>query len=280
MHKCRKPQYQELLKNLHGRKICSNTYQLINLLEIGGFGATYTAVDTSCTRHAVKVQKRGVYDTSNENKMFKNEMKILKKVQGHRNVVSFCNIFEDHSYNYLVLEFCNGVSLQDAIRYGYVGREDTVTKEVFRQILDGVEHLHSKGIYHCDLKPHNIMYDSTIKLIDFGLSTSKPTRLGMVGTHGYMAPGMSFSLFRSRKWDCEKADIWALGMILMFTVSTTTAWLQAISDDVRYQCYAAFRNSNPCYLCGLIPSVSRELAANLLYILNPTPNLHPGVKYI
>ncbi|KAF8978414.1 kinase-like domain-containing protein, partial [Cyathus striatus] len=78
---------------------------------------------------------------------------------------------------------------------------DTVTKEVFKQILDGVEHLHSKGIYHCDLKLHNIMYDSTIKLIDFGLSTSKPIRLGMVGTHGYMAPGTLFFLFRSQSFN-------------------------------------------------------------------------------
>ncbi|KAF8987495.1 kinase-like domain-containing protein, partial [Cyathus striatus] len=212
--------------------ICSNKYELSHLLGVGGFGATYTALNKkTCNRYVVKVQKKGTYSTSEQNKIIRNEIKILNKVKGHRNVVSFYGTYDDSSYNYLVFEYCDGITLQDAIECDFICKDDYLTKKVFRQILNGVEHIHSKGIFHCDLKPDNIIYSSKMKIIDFGLSTNKPTRSGMVGTYPYMAPEIFQS---SEEWDCEKADVWSLGMILMMIVSNAMPWLQATYDDEGY----------------------------------------------
>ena len=89
--------------------------------------------------------------------------------------------------------------------------------KIFKQILEAVNYLHAHGVCHRDLKPENILFstlaeDSSIKLIDFGLSKvfkgDKTIMKGAVGTTFYMAPELITGNYN------EKCDIWACGVIL------------------------------------------------------------------
>lgn len=85
--------------------------------------------------------------------------------------------------------------------------------------------LHSKNIYHCDLKPANILFEKdeynriVIKIADFGLTSQKLASLWR-GTPGYMAPEMHMNNQQHGKegyqsLDCfhEASDIWSMGVI-------------------------------------------------------------------
>ena len=104
---------------------------------------------------------------------FLSEIEILRTVD-HPNIVRFHEWCEDEKYFYLVMELCTGGELFD--RIVHLGHfKESLAANVFRQILSALRHCHSKKICHRDLKPENFLYDtieldSTLKLIDFGVS--------------------------------------------------------------------------------------------------------------
>lgn len=85
---------------------------------------------------------------------------------------------------------------------------------IFRQVLDGVSHIHSKNVIHRDLKPENILLDESCnaKVADFGCATEISNgvlRQTFCGTYEYMAP----EIFESEEYSTS-VDIWALGILL------------------------------------------------------------------
>ncbi|RRT76275.1 hypothetical protein BHM03_00033025 [Ensete ventricosum] len=143
------------------------------------------------------------------------EVKILKALSGHKNLVKFYDACEDALNVYIVMELCEGGELLDRIlrRGGRYTEEDA--KEIVVQILSVVAFCHLQGVVHRDLKPENFLFttkdwNAPMKLIDFGLSDfNKPDeRLNdIVGSAYYVAPEV---LHRSYSME---ADIWSIGVI-------------------------------------------------------------------
>ncbi|XP_029450028.1 interferon-induced, double-stranded RNA-activated protein kinase [Rhinatrema bivittatum] len=118
---------------------------------------------------------------------------------------------------FIQMELCEKGTLKDWIK----DRDKIDEKQsstVFKQILQGVEYIHSKNLIHRDLKPSNIFLseESKIKIGDFGLVTSMIDpdnklleRTKGTGTAGYMAPEQE----ASNQYGSE-VDIFALGLIL------------------------------------------------------------------
>ncbi|CAM4648362.1 interferon-induced, double-stranded RNA-activated protein kinase isoform X1 [Lepidochelys kempii] len=114
---------------------------------------------------------------------------------------------------FIQMEFCEKGTLDgwiDEKRGKKNYQEESLIK--FRQIVTGVEYIHSKGFIHRDLKPLNIFIsrENKIKIGDFGLVTSMTDDLRTTekGTRSYMSPEQAGDKYG------QEVDIFALGLIL------------------------------------------------------------------
>ncbi|CAN0900211.1 CBL-interacting serine/threonine-protein kinase 24 [Linum grandiflorum] len=117
------------------------------------------------------------------------------------------------------------ISIMKIVRHPYVVRLHEVhqgrlkeheARRYFQQLIDAVDHCHSKGVYHRDLKPENLLLDAAgnLKVSDFGLSALPQEGVGLLhttcGTPNYVAP----EVLRHQGYDGAAADIWSCGVIL------------------------------------------------------------------
>ncbi|CAH8372896.1 unnamed protein product [Eruca vesicaria subsp. sativa] len=164
---------------------------------------------------AVKVIPKSKMTTAISIEDVRREVKILRALSGHNNLVQFYDAFEDNANVYIVMELCGGGELLDRIlaRGGKYTEDDA--KAVLIQILNVVAFCHLQGVVHRDLKPENFLYtskedNSQLKVIDFGLSdfVRPDERLNdIVGSAYYVAPEV---LHRSYT---TEADVWSIGVI-------------------------------------------------------------------
>ncbi|GAA0186443.1 non-receptor serine/threonine protein kinase [Lithospermum erythrorhizon] len=146
----------------------------------------------------------------------KREVKIMKALAGHENVVQFYNAFEDDSYVYIVMELCEGGELLDRILAKKDGRyTEKDAAIVVRQMLKVAAECHLHGLVHRDMKPENFLLkstkvDSPLKATDFGLSDFiRPGRKfkDIVGSAYYVAPEVL------RRRSGPESDVWSIGVI-------------------------------------------------------------------
>ncbi|KAJ6901391.1 hypothetical protein NC651_019221 [Populus alba x Populus x berolinensis] len=147
--------------------------------------------------------------------------KIVENVSPHQNVIDLYDVYEDQNGVHLVLELCSGGELFDRIvaRDKYSEREAAA---VVRQIAEGLGALHRANIVHRDLKPENCLFlnendDSTLKIMDFGLSSVEELTdpvVGLFGSIDYVSPE---ALSQGRI--SSKTDMWSSGVILYILLS-------------------------------------------------------------
>ncbi|XP_004707997.1 eukaryotic translation initiation factor 2-alpha kinase 3 [Echinops telfairi] len=151
-------------------------------------------------------------------------------------------------YLYIQMQLCRKENLKDWMnrRCTIEERERAVCLQIFLQIAEAVEFLHSKGLMHRDLKPSNIFFtvDDVVKVGDFGLVTAMDQdeeeqmvltpmpayarHTGQVGTKLYMSPEQILGTNYS-----HKVDIFSLGLILfelLYPFGTQMERVQTLSD--------------------------------------------------
>ena len=162
------------------------------------------------------------------------EIRILKEMEAHQNVVSLYEVFEDEEKFYLVFEYLQSGDLVNYFKEHALLAEDQL-KGFFKEILLGLESIHSKGVIHRDIKPENILLDADLRprIADFGISSIfshlRPIK-DTGGTPIYLAP----EVIQAEGKVGFKTDVWSSG-ILLFLLATGTVPFRATRIDDLYE---------------------------------------------
>lgn len=195
----------------------------------------------------------------------------------HPNIVETVDLVQDENQHWCeVMEFCPGGDLYAAIKKG--GMSPSEVECCFKQILNGVNYLHSQGVAHRDLKPENLFFDTKghLKIGDYGASTvyrlpweaTVHMSTGLCGSEPYIAPEQ----FLGKPYDARLVDIWACGIVYYCLHFQELPWRAAQNgSDQLYSAYVtACNNPNPeiakCppTINNLAPRACRSLIRKML----------------
>jgi len=192
-------------------------FEVVQELGRGAMGVVYKGMDPKLQRPvALKVIQFGMSQEDSEQLQIKERFMVEARATGqlqHSNILTIYDVGEEGNLTYIAMEYLEGGNLEDMIK-GNKFHDYEQIMDIAKQIADGLDHAHAKGIVHRDIKPANIMMANgkIPKIADFGLarlSNSTLTTTGTVlGTPSYMAPEQ----IRGRKVD-GRADLFALGVI-------------------------------------------------------------------
>ena len=150
------------------------------------------------------------------------EINLMRKLN-HQNITKILETFEDEQYYFIIMEYINGGNL-----FSYVKKRrklsEKVAKFIFRQIILGIQHIHSQLIVHRDIKLENILIDmnNNIKICDFGigivLSSENQPLYSHCGTPVYIAPEIILST-KEKGYNGFPVDIWSAGIALYIMIS-------------------------------------------------------------
>ncbi|XP_059616810.1 cGMP-dependent protein kinase, isozyme 1 [Phlebotomus argentipes] len=189
--------------------------ETVATLGVGGFGRVELVKhvrDGKIESYALKcLKKQHIVETHQEDHVF-SERIIMLSCQSP----FICRLFRtyrDSKYVYMLLEACLGGEIWTTLRdQGYFS--DATTQFIIGCVLQAFEYLHARGIVYRDLKPENLMLDSSgyVKLVDFGFAkyigySSKTWTF--CGTPEYVAPEIILNKGHDRG-----VDFWALGILI------------------------------------------------------------------
>ena len=181
----------------------------------GGMGTVYRGYDQLGHKVAIKEMRPELMVDSDLCRRFKREIDILSKLD-NKNIVNMLASFEENNRLYIVMEFLDGITLQEYVRTrGPMKEQEAIA--CMCQILDGLTDVHKRGFVHRDIKPSNIMLcnDGTVKLLDFGIAKDLNGQgtIGelVIGTSGYMSPEQAEGYSIN-----HLSDIYSLGCVLYY----------------------------------------------------------------
>ncbi len=235
--------------------ILHGTYRVDGYLASGGFGNTYVATniqfgeryaikefflkgvterDENTTTISVSNQENAATFEAQRDKFKKEAVRLRKLSSPH--IVCVHDLFEENGTAYYVMDFVDGENLRDYLKKVGHPLDEATVWQVFDQVLNALEVVHSHGLFHLDLKPANLMMDQQggVKLIDFGASkqmkagSGATTSTAVSYTNGY-APReqMEQALDKFGPW----TDFYALGATLYFLLTDQKPPLPSDIDD-------------------------------------------------
>ena len=148
------------------------------------------------------------------------EIKVLNELS-HPSIVKIQEVYEGQNHLYIILELLKGGDLHSR-KKPLQSMSIEIIAYIVMQLIEGLEHMHSRGYMHRDMKPSNVAFKDEVgflvKIIDFGFVEfldSLNYSIKKCGTPGYLAP----EIFINNCYD-EKIDIYSLGIILFSLVSS------------------------------------------------------------
>ncbi|KAI0968187.1 hypothetical protein F4678DRAFT_205571 [Xylaria arbuscula] len=196
------------------KRICSEgdpreIYRGFTKIGQGASGGVYTGHERG-TNRLVAIKQMNLEQQPKKDLII-NEILVMKE-SVHPNIVNFIDSYLCGGELWVIMEYMEGGSLTDVVTFNIMTEGQIAS--VCRETLKGLQHLHSKGVIHRDIKSDNILLslEGSIKLTDFGfcaqINEAHNKRTTMVGTPYWMAPEVV-----TRKEYGRKVDIWSLGIM-------------------------------------------------------------------
>ena len=201
-------------------------YRIIRHLAAGGMGVVYLAEDPALRRQVAVKVLRPELATAAQAERFLREARVLASLS-HPNVVTVFSAGEAAGLFYFIMQYAEGETLAARLERGPL--PPSATLALARELLAGLEAIHSHGIVHRDLKPANVLLGPDRAMIaDFGIALVDSTTTEEAppspdsGTVAYMAPEQ-----RQRLPATTRTDVYSAGMVL-YEAATGRRWDGAV----------------------------------------------------
>ena len=195
-------------------RLLDNRYEILEKIGSGGMADVYKARCHRLNRLvAIKILKEDLSQDAEFRRRFHAESQAVAMLS-HPNIVSVYDVSRSDNIDYIVMELIEGITLKQ-----YMEQKGTLNwREALHfstQICKALEHAHSRGIVHRDIKPHNIMIlkDGSVKVADFGIarvsSAQNTLTREALGSVHYISPEQA----KGAQVDC-RADLYSLGVVM------------------------------------------------------------------
>ncbi len=196
--------------------------EILQKLGEGGMGSVYKARHITLNKVvAVKVMSSALMGEIHR-KRFLREARAAAQLE-HTNIVAVHDTGVAEGFNYIVMQFIDGESIQRKIsRDGKFGQKESL--RVIRDAADALGFAHKRHMIHRDIKPDNIMLtsDNVVKVADFGLVKSTEIEKDLTGMSQSMLMGtphyMSPEQFEGKIID-HRTDIYSLGVTIYYMLT-------------------------------------------------------------
>src|SRR5690606_9535106 len=185
-----RPQHQLDYSNLLPQTQLTPKYVVEKRLgKPGSFGVAYKVIDTlGDVSRAMKLVLRDRVSTVDR---LKKEYKTLLRIPDHPSVVKVidADFIPGNGPPFIVFEYIDGLDVGEMIEGNLFAPEDAL--ELARQVVSGLVHLHDAGVFHCDIKPRNLLWtERGAKIIDFNVAVfgARGDRGG--GSRRYLPPDL------------------------------------------------------------------------------------------
>ena len=276
---------------LYGRRIGQGAFGKVNL-GLNVLTGRVVAIKSFKTTPIKKFQHKM--------KKIQYETELMKRFN-HKNITKILEVFNDEEYMLIIMEYINGGNL-----FSFVKKRrklsEKMAKFLFRQIILGIQHIHSKKVVHRDIKLENILidFDNNVKICDFGigkvLENEDELLYDKCGTPMYMAPEIILAN-DDNGYKGFPVDIWSSGITLYIMLSGSLPFnIKNKNNNKEDMALNSIKDKNNIFLQNQIVNVKpKEIenisieAKNLLKGLlnkNPSKRLtcsqilnHPWLKH-
>ena len=207
------------MENNYIGRLLDGRYEILEVMGTGGMAVVYKARCHRLNRLvAIKILKEEHSKDEEFRRRFHAESQAVAMLS-HPNIVSVYDVSRYDDLDYIVMELIDGISLKQ-----YIEKKQVLNwKETLHfaiQIAKALEHAHSRGIVHRDIKPHNVMVlkNGSVKVADFGIAQmmSGGTTLTKeaLGSVHYISPEQA----KGGRVD-NRSDIYSLGIVMYEMIS-------------------------------------------------------------